>query len=475
MRPYKGYAPIAIVMLALVVTVAVAGCANQQSTAYKWTPITSNETDPASWNEHYPRQYESFLLNDEGGQGSSKYKGSDPLDRLSEFPYQLVLFDGFAFGVEYNEPRGHTMMMKDILDIDASRRKSGGVCLSCKTTYAPALRDEMGVDYFRKPFTEVHAIIPEKDQKMGVTCVDCHDPKTIQIRPTRFAFDDSIKTMGKDPQSFTKQDERSVVCGQCHVTYVVKKNAAMESVGLFYPWGESEWGNITIEDIEKVIKSDTANLEWTSKITGIKLAHIRHPEFELFTNNSTHWKAGLSCPDCHMPYERDGSAKFSTHHVQSPLKDDMKACRQCHDQGAAWLRERVITTQDRTNNAMTRAGNAAAQAAKAIEMANYTPAADQALLTKAKDNYEKAYYRVVFIGAENSMGFHNPTEALRVAADALHYAKQSEILSREALLKAGINPPEKFDLELSKYNNRGDKGLKLIEALNKEFTYDGTK
>ena len=58
-----------------------------------------------------------------------------------------LLFNGFGFGVEYNEPRGHAYMVIDQLDIDAGRVKAGGVCLTCKTPYAPKLEKEMGVDY----------------------------------------------------------------------------------------------------------------------------------------------------------------------------------------------------------------------------------------------------------------------------------------------------------------------------------------
>ncbi|MGQ9513388.1 ammonia-forming cytochrome c nitrite reductase subunit c552 [Thermodesulfitimonas sp.] len=96
-----------------------------------------------------------------------------------------------------------------------------------------------------------------------------------------------------------------------------------------------------------------------------------------------------------------------------PLKTDMKACAQCHTEGPAWLRERVLFIQDRTNDLATRAGNAAARAAKAIELANKTAGIDQKLLQEANDSYAKAYYRITFITAENSMSFHNPKQDSR--------------------------------------------------------------
>ncbi|MDI6715580.1 MAG: ammonia-forming cytochrome c nitrite reductase subunit c552 [Actinomycetota bacterium] len=465
-----------VVLALILIVIVVSGCSQQKASVDKAAvTIPAGEKDPAIWGKAYPLQYESLMKTAEGGQGKSKYKGSDPIDKLSEYPFQLVLLDGWGFGVEFNEPRGHVLMLKDQLKIDPSRRKAGGVCLSCKTPYAPELKNQMGLNYFKEPYDVVHAKIPAKHSELGLSCIDCHDEKTMELKISRWSLNDALKSMGKDPTTLTHQEKRSLVCAQCHVTYSIKKDKDMKSVDLFYPWAKSKWGNITVEDIEAVIKSDPANYEWKNNVTGMKLGHIRHPEFELYSNGSTHWSAGVACADCHMPYERVGSSKISSHHVQSPLKTDMKACTQCHNQSPEWLRDRVIYIQDRTNNLMTRAGNAAAQAAKAIELANKTPNIDQNLLAQAKQLYEKAYYRVGFISAENSMGFHNPEEALRVLGDGLYYAEQSEKKSREALLKAGFTPPEKFDLELAKYNKRGTKGLTLKPELVKESTFDGEK
>jgi len=53
--------------------------------------------------------------------------------------------------VEYNEPRGHWYMVTDQLEIDPSRIKAGGACLTCKTPYAPILEKQMGLSYFADP------------------------------------------------------------------------------------------------------------------------------------------------------------------------------------------------------------------------------------------------------------------------------------------------------------------------------------
>ena len=61
------------------------------------------------------------------------------------------LFNGWGFGVEYNEIRGHYYMLIDQLEIDPSRLKAGGVCLTCKTPFAPKLMKEMGAELFQRP------------------------------------------------------------------------------------------------------------------------------------------------------------------------------------------------------------------------------------------------------------------------------------------------------------------------------------
>ena len=85
---------------------------------------------------------------------------------------------------------------------------------------------------------------------------------------------------------------------------------------------------------------------------------------------------------------------------------------------------------------------------------------DQKLYDKAKDYYMEAFFRVLYIGGENSVGFHNPTEALRILGDSVAFAEKSEGLLRQALAKTGVDTPMVVDLELDKYlEGRGKKKL----------------
>ncbi len=435
--------------------------------------ITDGEMDPANWGKAYPIHYELWKKTEEPTQpGKSKYKrGFDTdmitYDKLSEFPYLALLFHGWGFGVEYNEPRGHAYMIKDQLEISPERIGAGGVCLTCKTPYAPKLEKELGTAYYYTPWKEVHAKIPKEYQELGVACIDCHDNRDMSLKISRATtLTKALEFMGIKPEKITRQDMKSLVCAQCHVTYDVIKDKDMKSVGIYFPWQGSTWGNISVENIIKQIRSDQSVGEWTHKVTGFKMAFIRHPEYELFSFNSVHWKAGASCADCHMPYTKVGAYKVSDHRVTSPLKNDLKACMQCHAESKEWLKDQVTAIQDRTVSLMIRAGYATAIASKLFEKAHEAQAAgkniDKTLYDKAKDFYEEAFYRSNFVGAENSVGFHNPAEALRILGDAVAFATKAEALLRQALTKAGVDVPIIVNLELDKYlDERGKKKLKF--------------
>ncbi|MBT1076337.1 ammonia-forming cytochrome c nitrite reductase subunit c552 [Geobacter grbiciae] len=447
------------------------GCAPKKVEQDKSASVADGTIDPAGWKKAYPAQYELWKKTEEPTPtGKSRYKkGYDEdgvfYDKLDEYPFLALLYNGWGFGVEYKEPRGHAYMIHDQFEVDPARLKAGGSCLTCKTPYAPELQQRLGKDYFSKPYKEVHAQIPKEHQMLGVTCIDCHNGSDLSLKISRgFTLGKALEKLGVDRAKLSAQDKRTLVCAQCHVTYAIPKDGNMKSTDVYFPWDGSTYGGITIENIIKKLRSSPANGEWTQGVTGFKLAFIRHPEFELFSNNSPHWQAGVSCADCHMPSTTAGNQKVSDHRVMSPLKNDLKACAQCHTETPDQLRGKVYAIQDRTMSRFIRTGYATATVAKLFEMTNKAGAQgkqiDKTLYAQAKDHYEEAFYRVVFIGAENSVGFHNPTEATRVLEDAAMHAGKADGLLRQALAKAGVTVPAKVDLELEKYvNNRGSKKL----------------
>ena len=109
---------------------------------------------------------------------------------------------------------------------------------------------------------------------------------------------------------------------------------------------------------------------------------MQHPEYEMFTADSTHYKAGVACADCHMPYTRDGAAKYSTHDVQSPLLNAETACGACHTD-VEYVVGRVTRSKTRSARPWIAAKTPWWHAINAIKAAAATPNADGELLSEA--------------------------------------------------------------------------------------------
>lgn len=437
------------------------------------TPIANAQAyDPAAWKDAYPNEYATWLkTKDPRPVGKSKYKrGGDAgrqFDKLSEYPFLSAITSGIGFAVEYNEPRGHYYALIDQQAIDPARLKAGGVCLACKSSYFTKLSSEQGKKLLSMPYAEAVNLLPENARQLGPACVDCHDNETLKLRPSREAMTAALAAINVNAPDDRQQ--QLIVCGQCHCTYVIPKSPEGKSIGLFYPWAGGTWGNISIERIIDNIEADKANHEWTQKLTGFKLGYIRHPEFELYTMQSTHFVNGVTCPDCHMPFQVEGGAKFSTHDAKGALDMDMQPCLACHPQNRDQLRSAVIRIQDQVVGTILNAGYAVAADATLFQEVNSkvdtTTAENKQEYEAAKDAYLQAFYRAAFLTAENSVGFHNPTEANRIGAAALAYSQRCSGILRQMLARNGVAVPLEVQLNLPSFlYNRGTNKLAFDPA-----------
>jgi nitrite reductase (cytochrome c-552) len=155
------------------------------------------------------------------------------------------------------------------------------------------------------------------------------------------------------------------------------------------------------------------------------LLKAQHPEFELWSQG-IHARSGVACADCHMPYMRDGAAKVSDHWVRSPLLNVSRACQSCHKFPEQEILSRVAQIQDRNQELLQHAAAALMDQLDAILAARAEGASD-AQLAPALELQRKAQWRLDFIAAENSMGFHAPQEAARVLGRAADLARQGQI------------------------------------------------
>lgn len=379
--------------------------------------IAAMEPDSSKWGVNFANQY-STLLKTKTNNTATVYGGSDPIQKLDVDPRLKLLFAGYPFSKDYREDRGH---MNSVTDVRATLRineKTPGTCYSCKSSNNPMLWAEMGMAAFDKtPFKELGARI---EQPIG--CANCHEAGTMRLIVTNPALNEALKAQGKDWTTFTRQEMRSVVCANCHVEYYFKGDGKY----LTFPWANGT----SIENIEQYYK-DNGFSDWTHPDSGAAMIKMQHPDFEMFTAGSTHYKAGVACADCHMPYTRAGSVKFSSHDVHSPLIDPAQSCGACHTD-VAYVTGRVAIIQKQVNDTMLATEDAILAAIDAIKTAAAVNGADAALIDEARALHRSAQLRWDFIAAENSMGFHNPEEALRILATATDLARQAQVKALQA-------------------------------------------
>ena len=379
--------------------------------------VSPTEPDSAVWGVNFPNQYSTFLLTAENNT-RTPFGGSDPIQKLDVDPRLLILFSNNAFSKDYREDRGHMHSLTDVEETLRINETTPGTCYSCKSANNVELWKEMGATKFASiPFNTLGKQITEP-----IGCVNCHDSATMRLVVTNPALEKALEAQGKDWRTFSRQEMRSVVCANCHVEYYFAGDEKL----LVFPWAKGT----RIENIAEFYQ-EIGFSDWTHGESGAAMIKMQHPDYELFTADSTHYKAGVACADCHMPYTKDGAAKFSSHNVRSPLLNPEASCGTCHS-SVTYVTERVSIIQNQVWDTMVITEDAIIAAAMTIKIAAATSGVNQALLEEARQLHREAQLRWDFIAAENSMGFHNPSEALRILAAGSDLARQAQLKAIEA-------------------------------------------
>jgi nitrite reductase (cytochrome c-552) len=130
-----------------------------------------------------------------------------------------------------------------------------------------------------------------------------------------------------------------------------------------------------------------------------------------------------------MPYRRVGAQKISDHHIRSPLLNVNAACQTCHKTTEEELLARAEQIQSRTFALRDRAMNALVDLIREIRAAK-DAGADETRLDEARRFHRHAQFRLDFVEAENSTGFHAGQEAARILAEAIDLARQGQLALR---------------------------------------------
>ena len=178
----------------------------------KVVELTEISTDPQPWGLNFPLQYESYKRTVDSSR--TEYGGNHALapSKLKESPWLKRLFSGYAFCIDYREARGHAFMLSDQ---EVTKRvtevQQAGACLHCHASVIPTYRrlgleqqgkeataealsaafnQEAVVAGFKfasqKKYEEIHAELSKTPHDHGtgdahpVSCLDCHDPKTME-------------------------------------------------------------------------------------------------------------------------------------------------------------------------------------------------------------------------------------------------------------------------------------------------------
>ena len=435
-----GIAGVTVILLALLTNIFERKQEARQAYV-RMVEVTEDTADPKVWSQNWPMQYDSYLKTSlptttkYGGRGPGASDGGLAEQKLDRDPWLKRIFAGYAFALDYRDRRGHFYAL---FDQEATRRvterQQPGACIQCHASNLPLYRFAGKGDVQRGfeqvsalPYRDVREMKDDKGQPLvqhSVACLDCHDPKTMAVRVTRPAFIAGIKalkakqgTADYDPnRDATRQEMRSFVCGQCHVEYYFKGPGKVVT----YPWANG----LRVEEIEAYYEREGFT-DWVHTETGNKVLKAQHPEFEVWSQG-VHARAGVACADCHMPYERTGALKVSDHWVRSPLLNLNRACQTCHAVPEKELEARVLTIQDRHHTLLQRAARATTDMLDAIGAAKKAGAADGDLHMAAAQ-HRKAQWRLDFVAAENSMGFHAPQELARILGEVIDHARQGQI------------------------------------------------
>jgi nitrite reductase (cytochrome c-552) len=410
---------------------------------YRVVELTDDTEDPAIWGKNFPLQYDGYRRTVD--QVRTRYGGSEAVprtptqadprsvvaqSRLEEDPRLKTMWSGYAFSVDFREERGHAYMLVDQETTERQHfAKQPGTCIHCHASVYVPYKQQGGGDLIKgfEKMNQMPYFEARKHVRHPVVCLDCHDPKTMQLRVTRPGFLEGIRnlkaaqgTANYDVNTMaTRQEMRSYVCGQCHVEYYFKGPEKR----LTYPW----FKGLKADEI-LAYYNEVGFKDWVHKESGAPTLKAQHPEFEMW-NQGIHARSGVACADCHMPYERVGALKVSNHHVRSPVLNLNNACQTCHKWPEEELKARIETIQTRTLEMRNIAMDALIALIADIQSAKAAGATD-AQLEGPRQLQREAQFLVDFVESENSSGFHAPQETARLLVKSVDASRKGQAAVR---------------------------------------------
>ncbi len=405
---------------------------NNKRTVFEDAIVAQNEKFKAD----YPREYNTWSMTEDTS-FKSKYNGSEETDELDDRPEMVILWAGYAFSRQYNTPRGHKHALEDMRKIlrtgnpgiDGDADMQPATCWTCKGPDVPRMMRELGngVDQF-EPGNFYHKRWSELGNEIVNTigCSDCHDARTMELRPARPALYEAWERAGKDVNKASHQEMRSLVCAQCHTEYYFVKGTDY----LMFPQDKG----LTIEDAEAYY-DEIGFYDYIHPISKTPILKAQHPGYEM-SKQGIHGQRGVSCADCHMPYMSEGGVKFTDHHIMSPLANIERTCQTCHRQDAETLRQNVYDRQKMTRDKRTVLEKELAAAHIEAKFA-WDQGATETEMKDVLQLIRSSQWRWDYGFAAHGSSFHAPQEVMRIFSDGLIQAQEARRLIAKILAKHG--------------------------------------
>ena len=310
-------------------------------------------------------------------------------------------------------------------------------CWTCKGPDVPRMMRELSAsksvfdpaNYYAGKWSDLGGEIMNT-----VGCSDCHDARTMDLRPARPALYEAWARVGKDVRKASHQEMRSLVCAQCHTEYYFIKPDDSKNPGkanyLMFPQDKG----MTCEAAEAHFDS-IGFYDYIHPLSKTPILKAQHPGYEIALQG-IHGQRGVSCADCHMPYKQDGGVKFTDHHIMSPLAHIDRTCQTCHRQDAEVLRQNVYERQAKCNEVRDRAEQ---ELAKAHFEAKFIidNGATEVEMKPIQDLLRKSQWRWDYAIASHGATFHAPQEVTRLLSHSVDYAQQARLLISKVAAKHG--------------------------------------
>jgi len=436
-KPWKGWVLfITTICIVFVLGLFAASIVERRTEAiFAYAPQNNfSQFEPRNekWGENFPHQYEAYMKTADTS-FMSKYNSARATDVLQNAPGHVILWAGYAFSWDYNQPRGHYYAIHDIHKTlrtgapnDSIDSPQSSTCWTCKSPDVPRLMQEMGIaEFYSSNWKDFGNEVVNH-----IGCADCHDAQTMNLKITRPALIEAFERQGRDITKASHQEMRTLVCAQCHVEYYFDKKKIEGANYLTFPLGVASNADAIAEYYDAIDFYD-----WIHPLSKTPMLKAQHPDYEMYLTG-VHAARGVSCADCHMPYRSEGGIKFTDHHIQSPLNNVANSCQVCHREETEQLISDVYERQTKIKENSNLLEQLLVQTHLEAEFAWKLGATEQQM-KEILQFIRHAQWRWDYSVAGHGNSFHAPVETGRLISSGINLVQEARVHLARVIAQLG--------------------------------------